>query len=274
MNETFDPRRLRRPAILILFLTAAGCDDPSSVTVHLQARHAPGEPLTVLQIEAQVTGPLSGLSYRWFAVSGECDPQESDQPKTMFKFLQDMRQDKVSVEVSRNGNRVAQADLKVTFDERLLPRKEDVSEFQIEIDEIPPAEQGGPETRAQISGKVSANVPPSSLVLIYVKAYGSWFIQPIARSTHPLHGGNTWKSWTHTGSKYAAIVVRPEFEPFSTLDMLPEVGGPILAKVVVDGLSKVPGAPPPASGTPAPATTSQPTTAKPSPAIQAKDSAK
>ena len=58
----------------ILPCCLAGCSDRKAVRVQLQARHIPGEPSTLLEIQAQVAGPLAGLHYNWFSVSGECIP--------------------------------------------------------------------------------------------------------------------------------------------------------------------------------------------------------
>jgi hypothetical protein len=49
-----------------------------------------------LEIAAQVTGPQTGLHYKWFAVAGGCDPQESNRPRTSFKFADGTTRDRVS----------------------------------------------------------------------------------------------------------------------------------------------------------------------------------
>src|SRR5262245_47597930 len=127
-------RRRITAAAWLLALAVAGCDDPSAVQVRLLAQQAPLEPLTVREINAQVSGPLDGLQFRWFAVAGECTPQESDQPKTVFRFQEGVREDKVSVEVWRDGKRVAQGDLKVKFDAAAARKKEqEDGAAQIEI---------------------------------------------------------------------------------------------------------------------------------------------
>jgi hypothetical protein len=125
------------------------------------------------------------------------------------------------VEIWRENQRVAQSELKVKFvEERPRQESQQPPDVRIEITAIPPAEQGGPNTRAQIGGTVRGKVALDDLVVIYVRAFGAWHVQPIPRTMHPIHEGNKWGSWTHTGTKYAALLVRPDYEPIKTLDML------------------------------------------------------
>ena len=114
------------------------------------------------------------------------------------------------------------------------------TDFQIEITSIPPSEQGGPKTSNHIAGTVSGKIESDYLVAIYVRAYGAWYVQPIPRAVHPIHPGNTWGSWTHTGTRYAALLVKGDFEPLGRFDMLPEVKGSVLACAIVDGVRPPP----------------------------------
>lgn len=226
------------PAALLVSC-AIGCGERDIVRVNLRARPLPQEPLTLVQIEAQVAGPTDGLQYKWFAVSGECEPQESEQPKTVFKFPEGVRQDRVSVEVWRGNRRVAQSEIKLKFDEEQARRElQRPPEAQIEITAIPPSELGGANTSNHIDGKVNGKISPDYLVAIYVRAYGAWYIQPDARALHPIKPGNTWGTWTHTGTRYAALLVRPDYEPLTKLDMLPQTNNYVLALDIVDGLPK------------------------------------
>ena len=217
----------------------AGCSDHEAVRVRLQVRPVASGSLRHLDIQAQVTGPQAGLMYKWFAVSGGCDPQQSDSPSTVFRFADNVIRDRVSVEVWRGNTRVTESEVDVKFDEERARRdKEPLPEVQIEITTVPPHEPGGPDTRAEIAGKVIGKVEPEYKVVLYARAYNSWHIQPIAQTVHSIRPDNTWTSWTHTGSSYAALLVRPEFDAFVRLDMLPAVGGYVLARTVVDGKRK------------------------------------
>jgi hypothetical protein len=227
-------------AALLLVLGVTSCSHRDSVWVKLQARPLPQEPLTYLQIEAEVTGPVDGLQYKWFAVSGGCEPQESERPKTIFKFPEGVRQDRVTVEIWRHNKRVAQSEINVKFDEEQARREQHrSSDVQIVIDTVPPADQGGPDTHAEIAGKVSGKVSPGYMVAIYARAFGEWYIQPQAGFLHPIKPDNTWATWTHTGTRYAALLVRPDFEPLTRLDMLPQANNYILALEIVDGIRKL-----------------------------------
>jgi hypothetical protein len=63
-----------------------------------------------------------------------------------------------------------------------------------------------------------------------------WYIQPLADSPYTeVTQDNTWKTWTHTGCTYAALLVTPAFQPRSIVGTLPPVGGPVLALTVVEG---------------------------------------
>jgi len=233
---------LRRLAAAgLVALAATGCSDPDTVQVKLQALSLPHESAIYQQIEAQIAGPTDGLEFKWYAVSGECEPQASDKPKTIFKFSEGVRQDRVSVEVWRNKKRVAQGELKVKFDEEIARREPArAAEARIKITNIPPSEIGGEHTHADITGMISGEVPPGCAVAIYVRAYGRWYVQPEAGSLHKINHDKTWGTWTHTGTRYAALLVRPGYEPLKELDMLPQTSGAVLAEDIVDGLSADP----------------------------------
>ena len=161
----------------------------------------------------------------------ECEPQESDRPRTIFTFPDGVKQDRVSVEVWRDDLQIARGEIKVNFDEeRARMEQELLPDVQIEITTIPPAELGGPDTRADIAGTVRGTLTPDFRVAIYARAYGNWHIQPFAHDLHLVGEDNTWTTWTHTGSGYAALLVRPSYNPLVRLEVLPPVGGYVLAR--------------------------------------------
>ncbi|HTI71781.1 MAG TPA: hypothetical protein VMF06_17530 [Candidatus Limnocylindria bacterium] len=228
--------RILATVVAAAMLGLAGCGDRDAVRVKLSARPAPDEPATLYEVEAQVSGPLSGLHYKWFCVSGQCNPQETDRPTTSFKFAEGVRQDQVSVEVWRESQRLAQSEIRIKYEEDKTRKAEArQAEVWIEIGEVPPAEQGGPDTSNHIAGIVGGKVPPGAMVAVYTRAFAEWYVQPVPRALHPLHEGNTWNSWLHTGNRYAAILVTSDFEPPSRLGMLPEVKGSVLACAIADG---------------------------------------
>jgi len=238
MNVTqfFAHRFLPALAMAAALCLTAGCDGQNAARVKLHVAPSASEVPTRLEIQAQITGSQTGLRYKWFTVSGACDPQESDSPTTVFQFADSVTRDQVSVEVWRGGRRIGQADIDVKFDEeqaRLVSARS--PHVQIEITTIPPAEAGGPDTRADIAGKVSGKIEPGDKILLYAYAYDYWHIQPIAQAMHPIGADNTWSNWTHTGTSYAALVVKEGYEPRIRLDVLPRVGGRVLARTIIEG---------------------------------------
>jgi hypothetical protein len=242
-------RELARPWAFYLHACArvalgfllAGCGHRDSVQIKLLARVPPGHGGPNLQITAQIAGRQDGLRYKWFSVSGGCDPQSSDNPETAFRFADGTMRDRISVEAWRGNKMVGQGQVDVKLDEnqaRLLTIAQ--SELaQIEITKIPPSEpKGGSETHADIAGKVMGKVEPGYTIVLYARASQIWYIQPAPDTALSIGPDNTWTGWTHTGSSYAALLVRPGFEPIPRLDLLPQVGGFVLARNVVDGASK------------------------------------
>jgi len=233
------------PRVVALLSGAAvslltSCGDPGSMRVRLQAYRPLGSDAQRLEIRAQLTGVQSGLRFKWFSVAGECEPQESEWPSTVFKFGKTATRDRVSVEVWRATERVARDEIEVALDEELARQAAaPLPKVELEITTIPPYEpEGGPDTRAEIGGRVSGELAPEYKVVVYARA-DAWYIQPAAYSTHSIGADSTWSTWTHTGSSYAALVVRPGFDPFLRLDVLPRAGeNHVLARTIVEGARK------------------------------------
>jgi hypothetical protein len=168
-------------------------------------------------------------------VLGQLDPQESYAPKTSYTFASNTSRDRVWLEVWRDNERVAQSEIDVKVDDRARAAPQRPPAVRIEITGIPRYQpEGGPDTRADISGKVSGEITPELEILIYARA-DAWYIQPLPYTSHQIEANGTWKSWTHTGSSYAALVVRPDFKPLTRLDVLPQVGGDVIARTIVEG---------------------------------------
>jgi len=236
-------RLVRRAAaarlLLGLLVALPACGDREGVRVQLQSYPVPAGDARQLELRAQVTGRPDGLRYKWFSVNGECEPQETSDPATTFRFASRTVHDRVTVELWRDSARVGRAELDVRLDEHLARASlEPMPEVQIEITDVPPYEpDGGPDTRAEIGGRVSGEVSPGYKVLVYARA-DAWYVQPTPQASHAVRPGNRWGTWTHTGSSYAALLVRAGFEPFPRLDVLPQVGGDVLARAVVDGVRR------------------------------------
>jgi hypothetical protein len=107
----------------------------------------------------------------------------------------------------------------------------------IEFTLVPPGTEGGPDTLATIAGRVRGGRPGQRIVL-FAKS-GVWWVQPL--STDPftaIQADASWKSQTHLGFEYAALLVERSYRPPVTLDALPQPTGSILAVAAVKGTPK------------------------------------
>jgi hypothetical protein len=108
------------------------------------------------------------------------------------------------------------------------------AEPSIEFTKLPPAGEGSPGELASIAGRVKGALP-GQRVVVFARS-GVWWIQPRDdQSFTPVQRDATWKSTTHPGSAYAALLVDPGFHPPLTMTTLPEKGGVIAAVAIADG---------------------------------------
>jgi len=64
---------------------------------------------------------------------------------------------------------------------------------------------------------------------------GLWWVQPLVEKPFTaIERDSTWKSSTHPGSAYAALLVDTDYQPAATLNELPLVGGAIHAIATAD----------------------------------------
>jgi hypothetical protein len=102
-------------------------------------------------------------------------------------------------------------------------------------------DDGDPDKLEGIEGRITGAAPGQRLVLFALS--GVWWVQPMAN--HPftdIQRNATWKSSTHPGSAYAALLVDSRYRPPLTVTALPEKGGAVLAVATVKGTP--PDAPP------------------------------
>ena len=94
----------------------------------------------------------------------------------------------------------------------------------IEFTGVPVAGADDPGKVSTIKGRVIGAAPGQRIVL-YSKGAATWWVQPFA--DHPfteIHSDSTWKSLTHPGTQYAALLVGTTFNPPPTADALPTDG--------------------------------------------------
>jgi hypothetical protein len=216
----------------------AACNATDAAQVQLTVSPPLDRYRRAVDIRAQVTGSPSGLRYKWYTVTGETDPQESDQPSTVFTFPDGITKDRVTVELWRGDRRVARSEIDVALDSaHALISSAPLPKLDIAITEVPPFDpNGGADTRADIAGRISGELSPSYRVVVYARA-DVWYRQPTPYASVALAPNGTWKTWTHTGSSYAVFVIRRDVGLSPRLDVLPPVGGGgVVARLIVDGV--------------------------------------
>jgi hypothetical protein len=236
MNRAVGLRPVRAVAATTVVLCVAACAGEDRVRVQLQAHDPPDRDPRALELRAQVTGSQAGLRYQWFSVAGQAEPQVSASPATTFRFADGSTRDRVTLEVWRGQRRVGRGEIDVQLDEmKVRQAAAQPPNVTVEITKVPPYEPaGGDATRADIAGRVTGVTSPAYQVVIYARA-DAWYIQPHSHTVHPIASDGTWASWTHTGSSYAALVVRPGFGALTRYDVLPQVGGHVVARTIVEG---------------------------------------
>ncbi len=106
----------------------------------------------------------------------------------------------------------------------------------IEFTKVPPADRGGPDTLDVLEGRVKGAQRGQRLVLFAKSEV--WWVQPAARQPFTeIQPDSSWKSSTHLGTEYAALLVDPAYRPPLSAEELPKEGGGIVA------LARVPGDP-------------------------------
>jgi hypothetical protein len=99
---------------------------------------------------------------------------------------------------------------------------------------IPPAGDGNPGILLAIAGKVKAARPGQKVVLFAHS--GVWWVQPLADQPFtPIQRDSTWKTSTHPGSEYAALLVDANYHPPATANALPPKGDGVAAVAVAGG---------------------------------------
>lgn len=99
---------------------------------------------------------------------------------------------------------------------------------------VPEGDEGGPEAVTTIAGRVTG-ARSGQRIVIYAKS-GVWWVQPLRLQPFTtIQADATWKTQTHFGFEYAALLVDPSYRPSATLNALPAPGGAVLAVATVKG---------------------------------------
>ena len=80
---------------------------------------------------------------------------------------------------------------------------------------------------------VVQNAQPEQKVVLYAKS-GDWWVQPLSEAPFTaIQKDSSWKSRTHPGSNYAALLVKSDYVPRLRMPDLPSAGGPIVSIATV-----------------------------------------
>lgn len=91
----------------------------------------------------------------------------------------------------------------------------------VEFTNVPLAEPGNPGKFVVIEGRVIAARRDSRIVL-YARSESTWYVQPLANQPFTrIAADGSWRSSTHPGLEYAALLVGPDFHPPARTDKLP-----------------------------------------------------
>lgn len=92
----------------------------------------------------------------------------------------------------------------------------------------------GPASRGDIAGFVKNLASPAQYKIVLYAHTDKWYVQPLASDPFTdIAADGLWSNWTHLGHRYAALVVRPQFQPPEITQALPTVGGLVVAKAEI-----------------------------------------
>ena len=105
----------------------------------------------------------------------------------------------------------------------------------IEITVVPRrAPRGGDQEMARIAGTVS-DLPDDDLLVVLFTRTDRWYVQPFRSDPYTEIVDSEWSNDTHLGAEYAALLVRPSYQPPTTTGTLPRVGGDVVASTRREG---------------------------------------
>jgi len=114
------------------------------------------------------------------------------------------------------------------------------TEPSIEFTKVPAAGVGGSQKVDVIAGRATG-VRPGQRVVLYTRSAELWWVQPFtSRPFTRIEDNSRWKSETHLGTEYAALLVEPGYVPSDTVESLPPTGAGVVAEAVIKGEGPAP----------------------------------
>jgi hypothetical protein len=226
-----------------LVVALSGCGGgpliPPPLRVGLSCALLPGG--NQARVTAQVSGPADGLEYSWYPKEA-CSPPLSRDGETVCYPGAGLGRLPVTVALVRDGGIVGNATTECVFgvsaeaapvaqppaapDQGAVPAPSARATLPaIRIANQPRLDpSGGPDTRTEVWGTVSgASETSGYFVVIYCKT-DRWYVQPLVGSRVAVGRDGRWSTWSHTGSQYAALLVRGDFDPPAAAESLPSSG--------------------------------------------------
>jgi hypothetical protein len=94
---------------------------------------------------------------------------------------------------------------------------------------------GGPDKLDTIEGRATG-VQPGQRIVLYARNDGLWWVQPfVSRPFTNIQADSRWKSSTHLGTDFAALLVEAGYTPSDTAETLPSPGAGVVRVAVVKG---------------------------------------
>lgn len=103
----------------------------------------------------------------------------------------------------------------------------------VKITKVPRAAPGGPDRFGTIEG-LALNARPQQMIVLYARS-GPWYVQPYADKPFTKIQHSRWTNSIHLGTEYAALLVEPDYVPPTSVAVLPNPGGGVVAVIVEPG---------------------------------------
>lgn len=113
-----------------------------------------------------------------------------------------------------------------------------IQNVTIKFTDVPPT-GAGPQSQGNIAGTVRGLEKAETYKVVIYAHTDAWYVQPLADDPYTdISPDGAWSNWTHLGQRYAALVVRPSFQPPSKTQSLPGIGGDVVARFEVAAKGK------------------------------------
>jgi hypothetical protein len=184
------------------------------------------------KVELTVQNPQPGTVYNWGASDGAFEPKTTQLPYSGFSAPAQPGDVRITIVLTQNDRVVAVHEelVPITLASHAVsntnPPPETAASPSIEITQIPVYDPlGGPGSETVIGGVVKGSNSGHYRVVIYSKT-DDWWVQPTeAQPLTLIDADGTWIEHIHTGSEYAALLVRASYEPPSRPPILPRKDG-------------------------------------------------